>query len=117
MYIISKNVEMIRNLKTFYCKKKMMVERVKQQQTFCNEKNLNMRQFLCRLFHVLGKDKEIAEHVTRSKLLRKTVQSNILLRKTIALNEIQCHDLATLASKSFVENKHLQKKHHVQITS
>lgn len=68
-----------------------------------------MRQFLCRLFHVLGKDIQIAEHVICSNLLRKTVQINILLRKTIALNEIQCHDLAIVASKSFVENKHLQR--------
>jgi len=68
-----------------------------------------MRQCSCRLFHVLGEDIQIAGHVICSNLLRKTVQINILLRKTIALNEIQCQDLATAAPKSFVENKHLQR--------
>ena len=46
---------------------------------------------------------EITEHVICPNLLRKVVQINIPLRKTIALNEIQCYNLAVVASKSFAE--------------
>lgn len=43
------------------------------------------------------------------------VQTNVSLRKIN--NEIQSHDLATAASKSFVENTFIKKKDHGQFTS
>ena len=48
-----------------------------------------------------------------SNLLRKMVQMNISLRKIN--NEIQSHDLATAASKSFVKTHSLKKKRPLSI--
>lgn len=64
--------------------------------------------FLCRSFHAIRKDINCGTYIICSNLLRKMVQMNISLRKIN--NEIQSHDLATAAPKSFVENTFIKKK-------